>query len=66
VSPQLSALPGAGAVGYDGKTEAEMRPIVRLLVAAHDESKVTATLMAMWDHYDLAVQRERHRLRPID
>jgi hypothetical protein len=34
----------ARAVGYAGKTDAEMRPIVRLLVAAHGKEKVTAAL----------------------
>ncbi len=40
--PHLAAL--ARAVGYEGKTDAEMRPIVTRLVADHGDQKVSAAL----------------------
>ncbi len=43
-----------------------IRHLLREEEVAEFRQRCYAAIMAMWDHYDLALQRERQRLRPID
>jgi hypothetical protein len=43
-----------------------IRHLLREEEIAEFQEQCYAAIMAMWEHYDTALQREKHRLRPID